>query len=74
MYSLKNNKAGGFQGGSVVKSLPANSWAMDLIPGSGPSPGEENGDSLQYSSLGNPIDRGAWWTAVYGVARSQQQQ
>ena len=39
-----------------------------LIPGSGRSPGEGNGNPLQYSSLGNPMDRGAWWTTVHGVA------
>ena len=72
MYSLKKkNKAGSFPVGSVVKNLPSNSWAVGLIPGSGRSPGEGNGNSLQYSSLGNPIDKGAWWTAVHGVTRSQ---
>ena len=38
-----------------------------LIPGSGRSLGEGNGNSLQYSCLGNPRDRGAWWAAVHGV-------
>ena len=41
------------------------------IPGSGRSPGEGNGNPLQDSCLGNPMDRGAWWTAVHGVAKSQ---
>ena len=40
-----------------------------LIPGTGSSPGAENGNPLQYSCLGNPIDRGAWWATVHGVAR-----
>ena len=40
-----------------------------LIPGKGSSPGAENGNPLQYSCLGNPIDRGAWWATVHGVAR-----
>ena len=40
------------------------------IPGLGRSPGEGNGNPLQYSSLENPMDRGAWWAAVYGVAES----
>ena len=46
--------------------------ARDLcsIPGSGRSPGEENGNPLQYSFLGNPMDRGAWWVEVHGVAKS----
>ena len=47
-------------GGSVVKSLPANARDMGLIPGSGRSPGEKNGNPFQYSFLENPMDRGAW--------------
>ena len=39
------------------------------IPGSGRSPGEGNDDPSQYSCLGNPTDRGAWWATVYGAAR-----
>ena len=39
------------------------------IPGSGRSPGEENGNPLQCSCLENPMDRGAWWAAVYGTHR-----
>ena len=55
----------GFLGGSVVKNLPAN--ARDpredtgSIPGSGRSPERGNGNPLQNSCLGNPMDRGAWW-------------
>ena len=41
---------------------------MDLIPGSGSSLGEGNGNPLQYSCLQNPMDRGAWRATVYGVA------
>ena len=37
------------------------------VPGSGSSPGEGNGNRLQYSCLGNPMDRGAWWATVHGV-------
>ena len=37
------------------------------------SPGEGNGNPLQYSCLGNPMDRGAWWTTVHGIAKSQTQ-
>ena len=59
----------GFPGGSVVKNLPANAGDMGLIPGSRISPGEENGNSLQYSCLENPVDRGAWWVTVHGVAK-----
>ena len=43
---------------------------MGLIPGSGKSPGEGKGYPLQYSCLGNPMDRGAWWAAVHGVTKS----
>ena len=40
-----------------------------LIPGSGRSPGEGNGNPLQYSCLGNPTDGGAWWAIVHGIAK-----
>ena len=43
------------------------------IPGSGRSPGEGNGTSLQYSGLENPMDRGAWWATVHGVTKSWTQ-
>ena len=56
--------------GSVVKNLPKAGDA-DSIPGSGRSPGEGNGNPLQYSCLGNPMDRGAWWTTAHGVAKSR---
>jgi len=57
----------------VVKNLPASEGdAGDLgfDPGSGRSPGEGNSSPLQYSSLENPADRGTWWAAVHGVAKS----
>ena len=44
---------------------------MGLIPGWGRSPGDGNGNPLQHSCLGNPMDRDAWWTTVYGVAKEQ---
>ena len=50
----------GFLGGSVVKNLPAKAGYMCSIPGSGRFPGGGNGNPLQYSCLGNPMDRGAW--------------
>ena len=43
------------------------------IPGLGRSPGEGNGNPLQYSCLGSPMDRGAWWATVHGVAENQTQ-
>ena len=59
----------GFPGGPVVKNLPANAGDVDSVPGSGRSPGQENGNPLQYSCLGNPVDRGAWQTTVHGIAK-----
>ena len=58
-----------FTYGSAVKNLPAS--ARDTIPGMGRSPGEGNGYPLQYSCLGNPMGRRAWWATVHGVAESQ---
>ena len=61
----------GFPHSSVSKESACNAGDLDLIPGSGRSPGEGNGNPLQYSCLENPRDRGAWWAAVHGVAQSQ---
>ena len=55
--------------GSVVKSLPASAGDVGLVPESGGSPGGGNGDPLRYSSLGNPLDRGAWRATVHGVTK-----
>jgi len=52
----------------VVKNLPAYAGDLGSIPGSGRSPGEGNGNSLQYSCVGNPTDRGSWWASVHGFA------
>ena len=60
-----------FSGGSVVKNLPANAGDGGSVTGLGRSLGEGNGNPLQYSCLGNPMDRGAWWATVDGVANSQ---
>ena len=59
----------GFPGDSGVKNLPANAGDTGSIPGSGGSPGEGNGNPLQYSCLENPMDRGAWQAPVHRVAR-----
>ena len=59
----------GFPGDSLVKNLPANAGDMGLIPGLERSPGEENGNPLQYSCLGNPVDKGAWQATVDEVAK-----
>ena len=55
-------------GGSAGRESACNAGDQDLIPGLGRSPGEGNGQPLQYSCLGNPIDRGAW--TVHGIAKS----
>ena len=59
----------GFPGGSVAKNLPANAGDASSIPGLGRSPGEENGNPLQYFCPGNPMDRGACWAIVHGVTK-----
>ena len=59
----------GFPGGSVVKNIPANAGDAGSVSGLGRSPGEGNGNLLQYSCLGNPMERGAWRAAVHGVAK-----
>ena len=56
-----------------VNELAWQAGDMGSISGSGRSPGEGNGNTLQYSGLGNPMDRGAWWATVLGVAKSQTQ-
>ena len=63
----------GFPGGSVGKNPPADAGNRGPIPGWGRSPEGGNGNPLQYSCLGNPTDRGAWWATVYGVAKSWKQ-
>ena len=58
----------------VVRNPPANAGDirdLGLIPGLGRSPGEGNGNPLQYSCLENSVDRGAWWAAVHSVTRSR---
>ena len=60
----------GLFGSSVVKNLPVQAGDASSIPGSGRCPGEGNGHPLQYSCLENPMDRGAWWATVHGVAKS----
>ena len=59
----------GFTDGSVVKTLPANAGETGLIPRWGRFPGEGSGNPLQYSCLGKPVDRGAYWATVHGVAK-----
>ena len=53
----------------MVKNPPANAEDMGSTPGLGRSPGEGNGNPLQYSCLGNPMDRRVWWATVHGVTK-----
>ena len=55
----------------MVKTLPADAGQLGSIPGSGRSPGEGNGNPLQYSSLGISMDIGTWWVIVRRVAKSR---
>ena len=64
-------KKRGFPGGSEVKASTCNVGDLGSIPGSGRSPAEGNGNPLQYSSLENPMDGGAWWATVHGVTKSR---
>ena len=59
-----------FPGGSVGKVSAYNAGDLGSSPGLGRSPGEGNGNPLQYYCLENPMDRGAWQAAVYGVTKS----
>ena len=57
----------------MVKNLPADEGDTKdagSVPGSERSPGEENGNPLQYSCLENPMDRGVWWATVHEVAKN----
>ena len=67
---LRSNKVG-FPSDSVVKNLPVNVGDVGSIPGPGRSPGEGNGNPLQYSCMENPMDREAWRAIVYRIAKNQ---
>jgi len=62
----------GLLGGSVIKDPPVNAGDTGWIPRSGRSPGEENGNSLQYSCLGNPMDRGAQQATVHRITKESK--
>ena len=63
---FKLNQVKGFPGGAEVKVSACNVGDLGSIPGLGRSPGEGNGNPLQYSCLENPTDGGAWWATVHG--------
>ena len=60
-----------FPGSSAGQESASNAGSPLWIPGLGRSPGEGNGNPLQYYCLENPVDRGAWWATVFGVAKSR---
>ena len=63
-----------FSGGSVGKDSACNVGDLGSVPESGRSPGEGNGNPLQYLCLENPMDRGAWWPTVHGVTKTWTEQ
>ena len=73
MIFLKLIQLRGFPGGSDSKESACNAGDTCSVFGSGRSPGEGNGNSLQYSCLENPMDEGAWWATVHGITKSQTQ-
>ena len=70
-FSVQFRKPADFPGGSDGKASDYNAGDPGSIPGSGRSPGDGNGNPLQYSSLGNLMDRGTWWAAVHGTAKNR---
>ena len=75
-WYYKNNIWLGFPYGTVVKNLPADTRDIKdvgSIPGSERSPGVGNDNALQYSCLGNPMDRVAWQATVHGITKRQTQ-
>ena len=71
LFSAKYYSLKGFPGGSDRKESTYSTGDLGLIPGLGRFLGEGHGNPLQYSCLENPIDVGAWWATVHGVAKSQ---
>ena len=69
VFIFKVNKFRGSPGGTVVKNPPGNAGVMGSILGLGRSPGDGNGNPLQYSCLVNPLERGVRWATVHGVTK-----
>ena len=67
----KKKKRAGFAGGSVVKNPPAAVGNIGQSLGQRDPPGQRNSNPLQYSCLGNPMDRGAWLATVYWITKGQ---
>ena len=70
-HGIKRHLLLRLSGGSDGKASAYNVGDLGSIPGLGRSPGEGNGNPLQYSCLENPMDRGAWWATVHGVTKSR---
>ena len=68
-FQLQHAGSLGFPGGTVVENPPVSAGDLGLIPELGRSPGEGNGNPLQYSYLENFMDRGAWRATVHGIAK-----
>ena len=68
-YLQQISLCAGFPDGSVSEESACKAGSLGSIPGWGRPPGEGNGKPLQYSCLGNSLDRGAWWATVHGVTR-----
>ena len=66
---MRLSHSSGFPGGTDGEEAACSAGNLGSIPGLGGSPGEENGNPLQNSCVENPMDRGAWWATVHGVAR-----
>ena len=73
VYFYRRFQADDLPGDSDGKVSACNVGVLGSIPGLGRSPGEGNGTPLQYSCLENPMDGGAWWVTVHGVAKSLTQ-
>ena len=71
LHLPENQMTPTFPAGSDGKKSAYNVGDLGLLPGLGKSPGEGNGNSLQYSGLENPMDGGALWATVHGVAKSR---
>ena len=73
LYLMSSAQPRGFPGGSDGKESASDAGDPGLIPGLGRSPGEGNGNQLQFSCLKNSMDRGAWQATVHGVTKSPTQ-
>ena len=73
LYNMLSTFVMDFPGGSDGKKSACNVVDLGSVPGVGRSPGDGNDNALQYSHLENPMERGAWWATVHGVAKRRTQ-